>query len=96
MLKRTNTTFKNIFGVLERIIHELEAADNEQKFKIFTYEIKIDHSFKNNNWKNRRTYVKLYKSQEKNSVRTDEDKLANADLKKKKALLGDWFRNRIK
>lgn len=64
-------------------MHELEAADNEQKFKIFTYKIKIDHSFKNNNWKNRRTYVKLYKSWEKNSVRTDEDKLANADFFKK-------------
>lgn len=77
-------------------MHELEAADNEQKFKIFTYKIKIDHSFKNNNWKNRRTYVKLYKSWEKNSVRTDENKLANADFFLKKALLGDWFRNRIK
>lgn len=43
-------------------MHELEGADNEHKFKIFTYKIKIDHSFKNNNWKNRRTYVKLYKS----------------------------------
>lgn len=77
-------------------MHELEGADNEHKFKIFTYKIKIDHSFKNNNWKNRRTYVKLYKSWEKNSVRTDEDKLANADSFLKKALLGDWFRNIIK
>lgn len=69
---------KDIFSVLERILweNESETVDNEQEIKIFIYKIKIDHNFKNNNWKNRRTYVELYKNWEKNSVRTDEDMLA--------------------